>query len=96
MAPRVPLGIEHLRKLRELSRALLEGGGIERVLAENIILSEIPSDEGALWSLRVSSGYLRAEHAFDDALGRPKRAPQSAKPKTKRKLHARIERWPNE
>lgn len=41
--------------------ALLEGGGIERVIDENVVLGEILLHEEALWSLLVFSGYLRAE-----------------------------------
>ena len=40
---------------------LLEGGSIERELDENVALTELREDEGALWSLLVFSGYLRAE-----------------------------------
>ena len=41
--------------------ALLEGAGVERVLDENVVLSEVHDNEDALWSLLVFSGYLKAE-----------------------------------
>ena len=41
--------------------ALLEGGGVERVLDENVALGQLSTSEDALWSLLVFSGYLRAE-----------------------------------
>jgi hypothetical protein len=41
--------------------ALVEGGGLERVLEENVVLDEIDYNDDALWSLLVFSGYLKAE-----------------------------------
>ena len=41
--------------------ALLAGGGLERVLDENVVLDELLVREDALWSLLVFSGYLKAE-----------------------------------
>ena len=40
---------------------LLEGGSIERRLDENVVLTDLPKRESALWSLLVFSGYLKAE-----------------------------------
>ena len=57
-------------RLQPVFEILLEGGGIDRVLDENVVLSEIREDESALWSLLVFSGYLKAEAIEDDALGR--------------------------
>jgi hypothetical protein len=48
-------------RLQAVFEALLEGGGVERVLDENVALGEIREDEDALWSLLVFSGYLKAE-----------------------------------
>ncbi len=57
-------------KLQPVFEVLLEGGSIERPLDENVVLSELRRDEGALWSLLVFSGYLKAESAPADAQGR--------------------------
>ncbi len=57
-------------RLQPVFEALLEGGSVERMLDENVVLSDIREDEGALWSLLVFSGYLKAEEIADDALGR--------------------------
>ncbi|MEP7124937.1 MAG: AAA family ATPase [Byssovorax sp.] len=48
-------------RLQPMFESLLEGGGIERVLDENVVLSEVRDSEDALWSLLVFSGYLKAE-----------------------------------
>src|SRR6185295_10924612 len=47
-----------------------DGGSIERVLDENVVLAESHESEDALYSLLVFSGYLRAEEGSTDALGR--------------------------
>ena len=60
----------HALTLQPVFEALLEGGNIERRLDENVVLSELGRSEDALWSLLVFSGYLKAEEAPDDALGR--------------------------
>lgn len=41
--------------------ALLAGGSVDHVLDENVVLDRLESDEDALWSLLVFSGYLKAE-----------------------------------
>jgi hypothetical protein len=41
--------------------ALLEGGSVDWPLEENVPMSEIRADKGALYSLLVFSGYLKAE-----------------------------------
>ncbi len=56
--------------LQPVFEALLSGGSLDRVLDENVVLSEIRTDEGALWSLLVFSGYLKAEEIGEDTLGR--------------------------
>ena len=57
-------------RIQPVFETLLEGGEIERVLDENVVLSEIRDDESALWSLLVFSGYLKAAEGPPDALGR--------------------------
>jgi hypothetical protein len=56
--------------LQPAFETLLEGGNIERRLEENVVLADLTVSEDALWSLLVFSGYLKAEEAPDDALGR--------------------------
>lgn len=51
----------HAVRLQPAMDELMEGGGIEQVIEENVALSDLPNSEGALWSLLVFSGYLRAE-----------------------------------
>ena len=41
--------------------ALLSGGSIEKRIEEDIVFPELLENQGALWSLLVFSGYLRAE-----------------------------------
>lgn len=48
-------------KLQPVFESLLEGGQIERMLEENVVLGELRRSEGALWSLLVFAGYLKAE-----------------------------------
>jgi hypothetical protein len=48
-------------KLEPLFETLLQGGSLERLLDENVVLSELSRNENALWSLLVFSGYLKAE-----------------------------------
>ena len=57
-------------RLQPVFEALLEGGSVERMLDENVILSEILEVESGLWNILVFSGYLKAEQIEDDALGR--------------------------
>ncbi len=61
---------KHALTLQPIFETLLEGGSIERRLDENVVLSDLSRSEDALWSLLVFSGYLKAEEAPDDALGR--------------------------
>ncbi|MEO5730129.1 MAG: AAA family ATPase [Byssovorax sp.] len=56
-------------RLQPVFEALREGGSVDRMLEENVILSEIHEVESALWSLLVFSGYLKAEQMANDALG---------------------------
>ena len=60
----------HALRLEPMFEALLEGGSFERTLEDNVVLSEIRRSEDALWSLLVFAGYLKAEKAHEDALGR--------------------------
>jgi hypothetical protein len=53
-------------ELQPVFASLLSGDGIERVLDENVALGEIHSSEGALWSLLVFAGYLKAEEIPGD------------------------------
>ncbi len=48
-------------QLQDTFERLLEGGGIDKVVDENVILDELETNDGALWSLLVFSGYLKAE-----------------------------------
>ncbi len=49
---------------------LLEGGSLERVLDENVVLGEVATNEDALWSLLVFSGYLKAEKRSRGSMAR--------------------------
>jgi hypothetical protein len=49
---------QHALDLQPTFESLLEGGSIEVMLDENVVLSEIRTTESALWSLLVFSGYL--------------------------------------
>ncbi len=48
-------------QLQEIFEHLLEGGGIDKIVDENVILDELETNDGALWSLLVFSGYFKAE-----------------------------------
>lgn len=48
-------------RLQDIFERLLEGGGVERLLDENVVLDQLDQNDDALWSLLVFSGYLRAE-----------------------------------
>ncbi len=58
-------------ELQPVFEALLEGGSVEHVLDENVALSQIHQSPGALWSLLVFSGYLKAEEAYHDPMRGP-------------------------
>jgi hypothetical protein len=51
----------HAFDLQPVFEELLRGGSIERVVEENVVLSEIRSNQDALWSLLLFSGYLKSE-----------------------------------
>ena len=55
-------------RLEPVFQTLLEGGSIERVLDENVVLSELATREDAMWSLLVFTGYLKPERIGVDAL----------------------------
>lgn len=57
--------------LEPVFEALLQGGSIERVLEDNVVLSELYRSEDALWSLLVFSGYLKAERRLRGPMERP-------------------------
>jgi len=57
-------------RLQPVFEALLEGGSLDRVLDENVVLNEVADNEGALWSLLVFSGYLKAEELPGDPMER--------------------------
>ena len=48
-------------RLQPVFEALLAGGGIERVLDENVVLDELDRNDDALFGLLVFAGYLKAE-----------------------------------
>jgi hypothetical protein len=48
-------------ELQPAFETLLSGGSFERVLEENVVLTELADSEDAVWSLLVFSGYLKAE-----------------------------------
>jgi hypothetical protein len=54
---------QHAFRIQEAIEALLQGGSIERALDEHVALGDLEKREGALWSLLVFSGYLKAEPA---------------------------------
>ncbi|MBK8251762.1 MAG: AAA family ATPase [Polyangiaceae bacterium] len=56
-------------ELQPVFESLLDGGSLEVTLDENVVLSDIRRSPGALWSLLVFSGYLKAEELPPDALG---------------------------
>jgi hypothetical protein len=60
----------HALRLQPAFEALLEGGSLDRVLDENVVLNEVAENEGALWSLLVFSGYLKAEEIPGDPMER--------------------------
>ncbi len=58
-------------ELQPVFETLLSGGSIEHILDENVVLSQIHQSPGALWSLLVFSGYLKAEMAHHDPMRGP-------------------------
>jgi hypothetical protein len=53
----------HTFSIQSDLEVLLEGGVIERVIDENVVLSDLTTRMDSAWSLLVFSGYLRAEEA---------------------------------
>ena len=53
--------VRHAFEAQADIETLLQGGSIDRDLDENVVLSRIDEDPGALWSLLTFSGYLKAE-----------------------------------
>ena len=50
---------------------LLAGGGIERVLDDDVVLDRLDRSPDALWSLLVFAGYLKAEERVYDPMEQP-------------------------
>ena len=50
---------------------LLEGGGVDRHLDENVVLSDLDSRTDTLFGLLVFTGYLKAERRASDLDGEP-------------------------
>lgn len=61
----------HAIKMEHVFEDLLEGRSVETYLDENVVLSEIRTNDDALWSLLVFSGYLKADPLpYDSIVGR--------------------------
>jgi hypothetical protein len=58
-------------RLQPAFEVLLSGGSIERVLEENVPLTELTDNDDALWSLLVFAGYLKAEKRSRGPMERP-------------------------
>ena len=56
----------HALDLQAVFESLLEGGSFERTLDDNVVLSDLHHSEGALWSLLVFTGYLKAQEVVGD------------------------------
>ena len=50
-------------RIQEPIETLLQGGSIEEMLDEHVALGDLEKRQGAIWSLLVFSGYLKAEPA---------------------------------
>jgi hypothetical protein len=61
----------HALDVQPTFEIFLEGGFIERVIDENVVLGQLQEDEGTLWSLLVFSGYLKAEKRSRGPMERP-------------------------
>lgn len=58
-------------KMEHIFEELLEGRSIETYLDENVVLGELRTNDDALWSLLVFSGYLKADPMpYDPVVGR--------------------------
>lgn len=53
--------VQRATKLQPIFDDLLSGGGVERLLDEDVVLERLESSDDALFGLLVFSGYLRAE-----------------------------------
>jgi len=61
----------HALKMEHVFEDLLEGRSVETFLDENVVLSEIRTNDDALWSLLVFSGYLKADPLpYDSIVGK--------------------------
>ncbi|HRI66196.1 MAG TPA: AAA family ATPase [Polyangium sp.] len=58
-------------KVEHVFEELLEGRSIEAFLDENVVLGELHTNDAALWSLLVFSGYLKADPMpYDSVVGK--------------------------
>jgi hypothetical protein len=58
-------------RMEQVFEELLEGRAVETFLDENVVLSELKTNEDALWSLLVFSGYLKADPMpYDSVVGK--------------------------
>ena len=57
-------------KIKMTMESLLDGGHFQTILDEQVVFSQLDQDDGAVWSLLLASGYLKAEHTeFDPESG---------------------------
>ena len=57
---------EGSRDVKMVMEDLLEGGILHTEIDEQIVFSQLDSDEAAIWSLLLASGYLKVEHYWMD------------------------------
>lgn len=58
-------------RMEQVFEDLLEGRAVETFLDENVVLSELKTNDDALWSLLVFSGYLKADPMpYDSVVGK--------------------------
>lgn len=53
-------------ELKMTMERLLQGETLQTVLDEQVVFNQLDQDEGAVWSLLLASGYLKAVHAAYD------------------------------
>ena len=57
---------EGSRDVKMVMEDLLDGGILQTEIDEQIVFSQLDSDEAAIWSLLLASGYLKVEHHWMD------------------------------
>ena len=57
---------EGSRDVKMVMEDLLDGGILQTEIDEQIVFSQLDSDEAAIWSLLLASGYLKVEHYWMD------------------------------